>query len=69
LAFENGEVDWYRFKALFPFVGRAFERPLRRLEALRRLKERSQEEDETEQLRKLEAKEILSSLVKLEEWR
>ncbi|MBA7494755.1 hypothetical protein ES702_05332 [subsurface metagenome] len=66
---KTAEVNWDQLKALFPVVGRVFERQVLRIETLRKLKERNQEEDETEQLRKLEAREILSSLVKLEEWK
>lgn len=62
-------ADWSQLRALFPIASRILERPILRIEALRRLKERSQEEDESEQLRKVEAREILTSLVKLEEWR
>ena len=62
-------ADWNQLRDLFPIVGRIMERQALRVQALRKLKERSRGEDEAEQLRKVEAKEILSSLVKLEEWR
>ena len=65
----DSEVDWQQLKDLFPILGRITERQIRRLEALRKLKERSQEEDESEQLRKVKAKQILSSLVELEKWK
>ena len=65
----TAKIDWEQLKALFPIMGRITERQVLRVQALRKLKERSQEEDESEQLRKMEAREILSSLVKLEEWR
>lgn len=61
--------DWSQLKDLFPIVGRVVERQVLRVQALRRLKERNQEEDETDQLRKIEVKEMLSALVKLEEWK
>lgn len=61
--------DWSQLKDLFPIVGRVMERQVLRVQALRKLKERSQGEDEADQLRKIEAKEMLKALIKLEEWR
>ena len=65
----TAKIDWSQLRDLFPIAGRVMERQVLRIEALRKLKERSQDEDESEQLQKLKAREILSSLVKLEEWR
>ncbi|NQT08688.1 hypothetical protein HQ586_06390 [Candidatus Bathyarchaeota archaeon] len=62
-------ADWSQLKVMFPLVGRVLERQVLRVEALRRLSRKSQEEDETDQLRKIEVKEMLSALVKLEEWK
>ena len=62
-------ADWNQLRDMFPIVGRIMERQVLRVQALRKLKERSQGEDEAEQLRKVKAREILSSLVKLEDWR
>ena len=63
------EIDLETLRELFPLAGRFMERQALRIEALRRLKERSQEEDESAQLRKVKAREILTGMVKLEEWR
>jgi len=65
----GAKIDLESLRDLFPIITAITERPLRRLEALRRLKERSQGEDEAEQLRKVEAREMLKALVKLEEWK
>ena len=62
-------ADWSQLKDMFPLFGRLLERQALRIEALRKLKERSQVEDEAEQLRKIKAKQIMSSLVELEEWK
>lgn len=65
----TAEIDFKQFRDLFPLFGKIVERQVLRVQALRKLKERSQSEDEAEQLRKVKAREVLSSLVKLEEWR
>ena len=63
------EIGWEQIRNLFPLASRILERQVLRVETLRTLKERSRGEDEAEQLKKLEAREMLKSLVKLEEWK
>ena len=65
----NANVDWSQLRDLFPIAGRIIERQVLRFEALKKLQWTRREEDEAEQLRKVKAREILTSLVKLEEWR
>ena len=45
------------------------ERQVLRFEALKKLQWTRREEDEAEQLRKVKAREVLKSMVRLEEWR
>lgn len=65
----TAKADWRLLRDIFPIVGKILERQVLRIEALRKLKELSQEEDESEQLQKLGARETLKALIRLEEWR
>ena len=65
----TAKVDWSQLRDLFPIAGRIMERQILRFETLKKLQWTRREEDEAEQLRKVKAREILTGMVKLEEWR